>query len=501
MDSNRSSLLHCSPVQKRAILKIAIELVKADNRIHTKEISILDRLQDQLSLSQEELDIVHYTSLADAVAVVRSMEQSDVDSVLGLISSIMKSDNDVDFDENMLFAAVTMSCHPASRDWSCILSVPGMDVDIPGRQIVFLEKSFSEEAHRVLDDKYDNLLISKAFGDIGLDLFYLPNIIHELGFHGQDASDKFGLLKKSMSYLMPAGDKLKVEKLRESLSNFHSEDFFRVVASRLGLEPGFFPYNAFLLIKLRESIVFDDDDSRHNTADFFCLDISHEVKHRILSFVSLFGDSSYLLPYDGYYRILFEHFSSESKINSEISLNGELDFSLPGLDGRHIVFESSPQARTLYLLLLKYGRSGISQDVFNAAVQYLETVDVKPFILNGVLDMDAFERELLSEKDECRKVIDCVIKIYRVISTKDVMSPSFLSYISSILSHRSSLKTYINKGFASVKELSNPGMYFIEFDRTSNAYRLNIGLSMFLMEVTPGQSVPLQESVFWKSLP
>lgn len=489
----------CKPVQKRSILKVAIELVKADNRIHSKEISVLDRLQATLGLPQEELDLVHYTPLSDAVSVVRDMDATVVEYVMEVFNSIMRIDSDIDFEENLLFAAVTMSCTPESSPWAAVLSIPDPDLDISDRQIVFLEKGFSKDVHQVLDDKYDNLLISKAFGDIGLNLFYLPNVLDDLGLGGNGPAEKFGLLKKSMSYLMPAGDMIKVEGLKDSLSVFDSQSFLKVVCSRLGQTPDFFPFEAFLLVKIRGSVVLDDENEIRNTTDFFCLDISSDVKHRILSFVSLFGDNTYLLPYDGYYKLLFDYFSSESKINSEVCLDSEYNFTLPGLDGRRIPFESSPQARTLYLLLLKYGREGISQGWFTTAVRYLESVSVDRFVESGSFDLSLFKKELRSGDEDWRRVISDTIKIYRSISTKDEQNPNFLSYITSILAHRSSLKTYLNKGFGSIRELSDKEMYFVSFDKKTSSYSVGISLSMFQIE-EDGNNLPLADSRFWKSI-
>ena len=464
MDTSR--LRFCTPVQKRSILKIAIELVKADNKIHSKEISVLDDLQESLGLTQEELDLIHYAPLSEAVSVISGMDEQTVNVVMGVFDSIMRIDSDIDFEENLLYAAVTISCLPESRKWAKVLSVPDLDIDISDRQILFLEKGYSDNAHQVLDDKYDNLLISKAFGDIGLSLFYLPNIIQELGLSEKGPADKFGLLKKSMSYLMPAGDMLKVDSLRESLATFDSSTFFKVVTSRFGLEPDFFPFNAFLLVKIRGSVILDDDNAMCNTVDF----------------------------------LLFDYFSSESKINSEILLDREFHFTLPSLGGKSIPFESSPQSRTLYLLLLRYGRAGISQDCFNAAIKFLEKVDTSRYIDGGMFEIDAFEDDLLSGNEPWRNVIFDAIRIYRAVSTKDEENPEFLSYITSILSHRSSLKTYVNKGFSSVQDLSDKEMYFIEFDRRTNSYKVGIGLSMFLIEEGVGVPHPLSESSFWKAL-
>lgn len=495
-----NSFKSLTPLQKRALLRIAIDLVKADNIIHSKEVFVLKRLQEDLSLPQEELDLVHYITLSNAVSVIGQMDKASIKEVLGTFNSIMKIDSDIDFEENLLYAAVTASCLPESRQWATVISVPEPDLDLSGRQIVYLEKSYSEGAHRVLDDRYDNLLISKAFGDIGLHLFYLPGVLEELGLVGKDSNGKFGLLQKSMGYLMPAGDMIKVEGLKELLGSFDSETFFKVVVSRFGLSPAVFPFQAFLLIKIQTGVVLDDENAMRHSMDFFCLDISSDVKHRILSFVSLFGDSSYLLPYEGYYRILFDYFSSESKMNSEICLDRNFHFTLPSCGGRQIRFESSPQARTFYLLLLRFGQEGISQEAFNVAVGYLDSPDVQTFVHDNDFDLDGFLNHLRNGEEAWKSVILHTIQIYRSISSKDEHLPRFLSYIASILSHRSSLKSYLNHGFDSIQELSDKHMYHVLFDKATNTYRVGIGISMFLIDERNGTPVALSESRFWQSL-
>ena len=494
-----SSLDSLTAVQKRALLKIAIELVKADNKIHSKEVSVLDSLQERLHLNQEELDLIHYIPLADAAAALRDMEADTVEEVMDVFNTIMRVDSEVDFEEKLLLTAVTMSCRRKTSAWARILSVTDLDLDIPDRQIVFLEKSECASAHKVLDNSIDNLLISKAFRDIGLHLFYLPNVLKDLGLVGGRTDNRFGLLQKSLGYLMPAGDKIKVDTLKESLGKLKTETFFKVVVTRFGLVPGDFPFEAFLLIRIRSGVVLDDENAMHSTADFFCLDISSEIRNRIHTFISEFGDDSYLLPYEGYYRILFDCFSSESKMNSEICLDKDYHFTLPSLEKRRIRFESSPQARTLYLLLLKYGQDGITQETFRRAVEYLESPEVQEFVHGDSFDMDGFEASLGHGDDPWRNVIYDTVRIYRSISSKDERSPRFPAYITSILSHRSTLKTYLNRGFDSVQELSDKQLYHVLFDKDTDAYRLGIGLSMFQIQ-EGGKAVPLGESRFWNAL-
>jgi hypothetical protein len=165
-----------------------------------------------------------------------------------------------------------------------------------------------------------------------------------------------------------------------------------------------------------------------------------------------------------------------------------------------VFFESSPQARTFYLLLLSYGASGISQDLFNSAISFFEKLDTSNYTEGGVFDLSSFKNELSLGKEEWKTLILRTIHIYQAISTKDDQQPSFLSYIFSILSHRSSLKTYLNKGFGSIQELSDKDMYYVSFDKETNSYHLDISISMFHIMEDGASPILLSESSFWKQL-
>ena len=88
--------------QRRAVMKLAVELVKADDRIHSKEVAVLDELQSMLGLEQEELDLIHYLSLENAVECLNDLDEDSTERVTGLFKDIMCSDNDIDFEENLL---------------------------------------------------------------------------------------------------------------------------------------------------------------------------------------------------------------------------------------------------------------------------------------------------------------------------------------------------------------------------------------------------------------
>ena len=486
-----------SGTQRRAVMKIAVELVKADNRIHSKEVSVLDGLQSSLRLEQSELDLTHYLSLESAVDCLKNLDEDSTKNIINLFNDIMCSDSDIDFEENLLLSSISMSCDSGSRGWCRIISADAPESETPEKQIVFLESRTSEAAHLVLNDKYDNLLISKVFGDIGIELFYLPDILREFDRH-LDKSDKFGLLKRSMEYLVPAGDKIKLNHLKESLTALDTRAFYHLILSRFGIDPERIPYTAFLLVKIRDSHILDDSDTLRRTVDFLCIDISSEVKKRILAFVSRFDGKRGLLSYKGYYKFLYDYLSAEAKFTNPISINSKGDFTLES--GDIIRFKSAPQAKTLYLLLLSRGDKGISQADFNKAVSFLKALDINEYLTStGDFDLPRFKEILTCKDDEYARVILDTIAIYRSFSTKDSGEKDFLEYVQSILQHRSSLKTYINTGFASARKLANPDHYLVSFNPGTKTYSVSASPSLFTVTSEASSSTPLTDSPLWKA--
>ena len=466
-----------SRTQRRAVMKLAVELVKADKRIHSKEVAVLDGLQSMLGLEQQELDLIHYLSLECAVECIRDLDGNPAEAVIGLFDEIMRSDNDIDFEENLLLSSISMSCGSGSRDWCRVLSAFATESEAPEKQIVFLEREVSEAAHLVLDDKYDNLLISKAFGDIGIEFFYLPDIVRGLCRH-LESDDRSGLLKRSMEYLVPAGDKIRLNNLKESLATLDTRTFYHLILSRLNIDPGRIPYQAFLLVKIRDSQILDDSDTMRRTVDFLCIDISSEVRKRILAFVSRFDERRDLLSYKGCYKFLYDYLSSEAKITNPVSINSKGDFILE--PGEIIRFKSAPQAKTLYLLLLSRGHKGISQTDFNKAISFLKALDINEYLTpSGDFDFPRFNDYLTGKDDEYARIILDTMTIYRTLSTKDCQNKKFIEYILSILRHRSSLKTYINSGFASARKLADPEHFMVSFDTDTQTYSVSASPSQF----------------------
>lgn len=506
MIDEKVASLHLSKAQKRALFKLAVDLIKIDNRIHKNEITFLDELQGICCMPPSELELIHYISLQQAVTLLKRMEHEAIEVIIGLLEKAMCVDNDIDFKENLLLSAVKMALRSQSGDWCHIISCADINVDCSDRQIVYLEKSECSAAHYVLDDKYDNLLITKLLNDIGFQLFYLPGVIKD--FYDEREcqvweESKYRLLQRSMEFLVPIGEPARIGHLKSHLLQLSTSTFFNLICARFKLDRDAIPAESFLMVKIQDGYVIDDDRQMKKTDDFLCIDIAEHVKERILSFVSMIEKPSFTLSYDGYYRMLYDYLSTEAPMMSTVVLDAKFDFMLSDIGGVRVKFESAPQAKTLYLLLLFYGRHGVEQSTFHSALNVLQSLN-RDIEEKGVdsFDMANYKSILRDKGDDASVLIYNTMTIYETISTKDAHSPHYLNYIVKILQYRSMLKNYVNNGFQEIQRLANKDRYCISFNSDTKAYYLPIGPSSFFVKDYNNSDClkALSEHALWKSL-
>ncbi len=486
-------------VQKRAFFKLVVDIVKVDGLIHCKEVALLNELQTLCEITSVDLDLIHYISLQKATSALRLLPLATRKRLLEVLESVVGVDNDIDKRENMLLTAITMALSSESDGWSHIISTTATDATYSNEQIVYLEREWCEATHDILDDDHDRLLLTKALKDAGLTLFYLPSVISELNPQnegGVTTASKLSLLQRSMEFLVPTGDKSKLLNLGTILGSLDTAIFYKVVLSSYGILPSEIPYSSFFLLKVQESDVLDDDDRITKTVDFLCIDVSCDLKKRLLHLVNIIEKPVNALSYDGYYKVLYDYLSSESSIMSSIHVDSEFEFYLKDLGDEKLEFESAPQAKALYLLLMRYGVTGVSQECFTKALDFLENCDIATTSYN-IID---FKKMLLDDGSEHAKLIYNLLVVYDTISTKDVSKAKFIGYLYKIIHYRSSLKNYINKGFLAVPHLAGKEKYCICFDLISKCYRVPIGHSMFFVEQNSGNFVSFAKSDLWRKM-
>ena len=249
-------------IQKRAVFKLAVDLAKADKQIHGNEVALLNSLQDELNVSKEELDMIHYMSLQDAMGALKTLDSETKESIIKSLEAMVGVDVDVDKREQLLYGSIKMALSDESCDWVNVVSVCGVDAECSSEQIVYLEKSKCNSAREILDDKFENLLISKALNDVGLQLFYLPQIKQKIDV---------ALLQKSMSYILPSSELATDINIEASLANTSSVAFFNSFCTSYRMSPGQVNFTAFLALKIQESEILNDEGRLSRSIDFLCI--------------------------------------------------------------------------------------------------------------------------------------------------------------------------------------------------------------------------------------
>lgn len=477
--------MHLTYLNKLAVLRVAVDLVKADGRIHGGEVGLLTSLRERFELSQDDLDRIHYITLQQAVSSLKELDPYSAEAVLGILSEVMCADNDIDYDENILFTSVCMSLDPQTRDWCNVISASGVMDETSLKQILYLESSPNAEVHRLFDNEYDKLLVTKSLNDLGLEFFYLPDVLH-------GEQKKMKLLDEAMRYLVPAG----ITRDTSGLSEVSADGFFYFLLSRYKIDLSSLSSSSFLLLKIRDSYSLDDDNNLSKGVDFFVVDMQENVKERIYSFISKFDKHSEEISYEGCYKILYDYMSTAIKKVNRIALDDRYEFCLMEQDMARISFESSPQARSFYLLLLRYGAAGVSQKLFEQALNYLGGIPD-----DGSFFMENFMSSLAEDGSEVTRLVYNALVIYSAVSSKEASGRKFLGYIESMFRNRSSLKNYINKGLADSGALADPERYCVAFDNESKSYRIAADLASFRVYSDLAREVGmLSASDLWRRL-
>lgn len=478
-----------TPVQKRAAMKIAVDLAKADRQIHGAEVSLLNDCQRKLGLTDDELEMIHYLSLQECIEVLEDLPESEKNALICTFEGVIQADVDVDSRERILLAAIRMALSDKSREWTSLFSVNDVESECSSSQIIYLEKRKCLSSREVLDDNFNNLLLSKTLNDVGLQLFYLPRVKKDLDMD---------LLCRSMEYILPSGNRAVSENMDDALEKITSVSLFNAFCSAFRLSPGLVRYDAFLVLKLQEGEMLGDEGKLTRSMDFICLDVSRDMKMRVPYFVTQLDAPSRKLSYEGYYRLLYDHLMSSSSVVSSVRIDEKGDFYLTDAGNQKLCFESSPQARTFYLLLLRYGVRGVAQQCFEGALAYLEKV--KDRYAEGGWNFSEFMSGLEKADDEYARLIRNIVIIYSRLSTKDPESESFIGYVTTIIRHRSTLKNYINNGFRSASHLSDKEAYCVRFDQETKSYAVSADVSLFSVYEEDGDTVPLAGCRMWNIL-
>ena len=115
--------MNLTPMQKRAVMKIAVDLAKADKQIHADEVTLLNDYRRELGLVDDELQMIHYLSLQECVEVLSVLDAEVKSLLIAKFEKIVEVDVDIDPRERILLATIRMALTDDSRKWTRVSSL------------------------------------------------------------------------------------------------------------------------------------------------------------------------------------------------------------------------------------------------------------------------------------------------------------------------------------------------------------------------------------------
>lgn len=347
----------------KAIMKLAIDIIKVDRSIHFNEINFIKQLREEYKLSDNDVNELNKFSFQEAVCILQNQNKKIRYETMSKLTQLVKADNWIDPKESYLLFAIKMALSDETKDKVQLLTVDPEQIDFYGKQIIYLEKQYIPRVNSYIKENIN--FIQTIFNSLNIDFFYVPDVL-------QKAKSNKEFMADIIKYLMPYFS-LNTENTVETVLGqidhiITSSRFEKEIIKRFGDIEEEIQFDSYLLMKVQNSYIVNSSGQRVRKSDFICINASIDYLDTLLKnvLVTYFQkEDRNNISFRGYHRILFEILSDETKSDWDLVVKkdkiGSRKFYLQGHNDDNIEFELNltPLERILYLLFLVYGKVGI----------------------------------------------------------------------------------------------------------------------------------------------
>lgn len=293
-------------IERTAIARVLIDLIKADKVIDSREMEMYRRLKANFSISRQDEIEAYSITLGHAVNVLKEMNSEMLSDLIGTFRSMTLSDGFCAREEALLMLMLHYCLNNPELDCD-VISHPIEEAWFDERQVLYVE---SHHAKDVNANIVSNLrAITRELRLCGMDFVYLPEIIHHYISTPRDLLiDVVSMLSPSLSEKAISDfitkiklfktDTFCIEQLHHKLGFEELADtppalLFRINQSRVDNRV----FTNFLRIEVTPDIL----DIVQNITDTF---LSYNGNDRMV--ISHKKDSKGSFLYNGFYRQVFE---------------------------------------------------------------------------------------------------------------------------------------------------------------------------------------------------
>lgn len=292
---------------KQALVRWLTDLMKADKIIATGEIEYLEKMCQEFSISQLDIEKSLGLSLAEASNIlVNDTKRKERSKIIERLKSLSLSDGACAREEALLILALSYCLEEATTEQSKMVSFKSAHIDFVDSQVIFIEPQEDEEVNGIIKSNLKHLTNEMRIG--GFDFIYIPNIAK----HYRETNRE--LLCKIIKYLAPTLTDNETHNVLAVISNMSTKYFKNeILREKLGINLSI--RRPSLLIKIGNSYV-----NGEMMSDFLLINVEKDIVsqvdkmiERFLDFqrcptitIKNYTDAGGDFVYTGFYKTIFD---------------------------------------------------------------------------------------------------------------------------------------------------------------------------------------------------
>lgn len=308
--------------EKTAVVRIFVDLIKADRIIDTGEMVFYDEMRKKYNFSQDNEVEAMAMSFSEAISILKVSAGDLRREVLADCADATVSDGFCAHSEALLLITLRQALDDEESENVSVISIPKKSFSVDDSTVLYVESKFDVETNRQIIDNYRN--VYKEFLFSGFHFVYIPNVIH----HYKETDKE--MFRRMISFLAPSFSMDGVESVVDGLLTMTTESFCKdILCNRLNLE-NLREVNPSLLIKIGNNYVGDVEYS-----NLLCVEIEDGFVDFVTKFVddfsSMLSSDALTVPvgreannqylYYGFYKQLLDIFLRRNNIRSRIVID------------------------------------------------------------------------------------------------------------------------------------------------------------------------------------
>ena len=293
-------------IERAAITRILIDLIKADKVIDSREMDLYRELKSKFSIVRRDEIEAYGLTLSKAIHIIKEMEPGIVSDLLGTFEDMTISDGFCAREEALLMLMLHFCLSEENIDCDVISTVIE-ESWFDERQVLYVESHHAKEVNFGISSNHR--AISRELKLCGLDFVYLPQVVHHYITTPRE------LLNEVVTMLSPSLSESAIAELLTKIKLFKTDSFcVEQLHHKLGFEE-LSDTPPALMFRIGQSRVKDKifTNFLRVELDPNVLDIVHRLVDTFLDYngsdriiISHKKDEKGSFLYNGFYRQIFE---------------------------------------------------------------------------------------------------------------------------------------------------------------------------------------------------